>query len=101
MRGDRDEGRGHEHDALSRGALLRRGLGAGAGLSAFGVGGEALAALRQRDAATVTPGKLSVWLAGFGATAKTGTPLRKWYDAQVQRFEQAYPGSTVTTTLQS
>src|SRR5262249_27839418 len=41
------------------------------------------------------------WLAGFGATAKTGTPLRKWYDQNVKRFEQAHPGTTVDTTLQS
>src|SRR3954469_11767076 len=102
MNEDGEQGRTHGGAAgLSRGDLIRRGLGAAAGVAAFGAGGaEAWAALGRAGAPAADATKLTVWLAGLGGTAKKGTPLRKWDDDGVKRFTAAHPGTTVATTLE-
>src|ERR1700730_5771590 len=45
------------------------------------------------------PATISLWLAGLFAGATPGTPYRQWVNAQVTRFEKAYPGSKVNVTL--
>ena len=48
---------------------------------------------------TPKPATISLWLAGLFAGETPGTPYRQWVNAQVQRFEKAYPGSKVNVTL--
>jgi raffinose/stachyose/melibiose transport system substrate-binding protein len=44
-------------------------------------------------------GPLTVWLGGIWASATPGSAFRKWYDAEVARFEAQYPGTNIKTVL--
>jgi ABC-type glycerol-3-phosphate transport system substrate-binding protein len=82
-------------DLITRRDVVKRGAALGAFL-ALPVGLGTRAALAAPE-----PAKLTVWLAGFGSTAKAGTPLRKWVDDQAARFSKKFPGSSVEYVVQS
>jgi ABC-type glycerol-3-phosphate transport system substrate-binding protein len=44
-------------------------------------------------------GPLTVWLGGILAQATPGSAYREWFDAQVDEFEAAYPGTEIKVVL--